>query len=333
MIKTDAVWLELQARKGCLKKTNTLFFSRTNPHSASPRISRPWTNPIPLRTGLRPAGLGRSRVPSKLWQSLISDLGFGKWHLERLKAGDHQKKKNLTWKPIIVGTCDGLVCFNVMDGRFILYNPTTEEFRKIPSSDLSLEGEFFRGFGCDPASDDYKVIVSEGSKICRVKIFSLKCGSWRKIQVQESRLPMSKEGKTRKRLIMSFDMSDEIFHQMLPVSEWNGDIIQGLDIQWDNLYTLNAYWFMAWIMHENGRGGSWKKLFSFLTEGLLSYYLQIPVAYTRKGKILFLVDFYGVILFNPMDNTCKNTPIVSTRLAIYVEALVSPYIGCEPSRI
>ncbi|KAF7848531.1 hypothetical protein BT93_L1865 [Corymbia citriodora subsp. variegata] len=340
----------------------------SGPASSCRRPRLPEDIIIELLLRLPVKSLMRFKCVGKLWRSLISDPGFGKWHLERIiktypivtidcEGLDKDRAvikfrnpriNDLTWKPIIVGSCYGLVCFNVMGGRFILYNPTTEELRKIPSSDLSLEGEIFRGFGCDPASDDYEVIVSEGSKICQVEIFSLKCGSWRKIQVQESRLPyeqgvygrgpytgarLTRGNNKKETVIMSFDLSEEIFHQMLPVPEWNGDIIfQGLNIHWDNLYTSNAYWFMAWIMNEHGRGGSWKKLFSFLTEGLPSYYLQIPIAYTRKGKILFLVDFFVVILFNPEDNTCKNTPIVSTRLAIYVEALVLPYMACQPSR-
>lgn len=41
-------------------------------------------------------------------------------------------------------------------------------------------------------------------------------------------------------------------------------------------------------------------------------------------------------LFNPEDNTCKAYPIGMDWLidfAIYLETLVSTYLGCEPSRI
>ncbi|KAI6704317.1 hypothetical protein NL676_013453, partial [Syzygium grande] len=101
-------------------------------------------------------------------------------------------------------------------------------------------GEFF-GFGYDPASDDYKVVVgevvgegasddcngvvSEGSQLCEVGIFSLKSGYWRRIQVQqESPLDGDHKGVFWKgalhwcgidegRKIISFYLSEEIFHQ------------------------------------------------------------------------------------------------------------------------
>ncbi|XP_056160611.1 putative F-box protein At3g16210 [Syzygium oleosum] len=345
---------------------------------------------IELLSRLPVKSLMRFKCVCKGWRSLISDSGFAKWHLQRLKAGDIISSQRIlktypietldyealdggrsmikfrnpriddrTWDPILVGSCDGLVCLAVIGG-FILYNPTTEQLRKIPISDLFQEGEFFNGFGYDPASDDYKVVVGEGdykvvdgSKICQVEIFSLKSGSWRRIQVQqESRLARDHQGvywkgalhwcgiderrNKRETVIMSFDLSEEKFCQVLPVPEWNGDItFQGLEIHGANLlmYTSNANWFMAWITDEHGRGGPWTKLFSFSTKGIPGAYLRIPIAFTRSGKIIFQVDFFGTILFNPEDGTYKDSPIERAKLAIYVETLVSPYLGCEASRI
>ncbi|KAF8033567.1 hypothetical protein BT93_D2229 [Corymbia citriodora subsp. variegata] len=143
-------------------------------------------------------------------------------------------------------------------------------------------------------------------------------------------------GETRERLRLSFDLSEEIFCQMLPIPEWNGNIIfQGFKIHGANLlmYTSNAYWFMAWITNDHGRGRSWTKLFSFSTEGIPDIYLQIPIVFTGSGEIVFKVDFLDIILFNSEDNTCKDSPIMSTTLATYAESLVSPSVGCEPSRI
>lgn len=342
----------------------------------------------------------RFKCVSKRWWSLISDPGFAKWHLQRLKARDVISSQRIlktypietidyesldynstvikfrkpriddcTWTPLLVGSCDGLVCLDVIGG-FILYNPTTEEFRKIPTPDLYLEEKFFKGFRYDLTSDDYKVVVKgtsgdykvavgEGSKICQVAIFSLKSCSWRRIQVQQESRRLADDQKgvywngalhwcgidegRNKRVIMSFDLSEEIFHQMLSVPEWSGQILyQGLKIHGANLlmYTSNDHWFTAWITNEHGRGVSWTKLFSFSSEGVPGIYLQIPVAFTRSGKIVFQADF-DIIVFNPEDNTYRDSPIerdklgiyAEDKLAIYVETLISPYLGCEPSRI
>ncbi|XP_048132175.1 F-box/kelch-repeat protein At3g06240-like [Rhodamnia argentea] len=188
--------------------------------------------------------------------------------------------------------------------------------------------KFFKGFRYDLASDDYKVVVKGGdifgevSKICQVEIFALNSGSWRRIQVQqESRLlAYDREGVYWKgalnwcrvdegrnnRVIVSFDLSEEIFHQVRLVPEWSGQILfQGLKIHAANLlmYTSNDHWFMAWITNEHGIGVSWTKLFSFSSEDI------------------------------PEDNTYMDSLVERAELAIYVETLVSPYLGCEPSRI
>ncbi|KAL3726640.1 hypothetical protein ACJRO7_031535 [Eucalyptus globulus] len=262
------------------------------------------------------------------------------------------------WELVLVGSCDGLVCLSFHVG-FLLYNPTTKESRNLPDSNnfpedffLGVGDEFFHGFGCDYASDDYKIVQGDG---CQVAIFSLKSGSWRYIQVQhESHLTVYGRGvywsealhwcvvdnSRNKTVIMSFHLSEEKFHQVLSVPEVNGDIVfEGLGIHGANLFIYHGTYkdrLEAWITNEYKRGGSWTTLFSVLNEIPGGIYFQIPVAYTRSRKIVFQIDAYQMVLFNPEDNTYKNYPIESddnVASAIYMETLVSPYFGCEPSRI
>ncbi|KAI3440834.1 F-box domain-containing protein [Psidium guajava] len=335
----------------------------------------------------------RFKCVSKRWQCLISDGGFAKLHLQRLKEGDITPSQRIvkngiletihyelldggiggdegsavvklheprmddpTWEPDLVGSCDGLVCLAVQD-RFLLYNPTTEESRDFPSSDLVTGDDFFHGFGYDSTSDDYKIVQGTGSTKCQVGIFSIKSGSWRRIQVhQESHLAVYDRGvywngalhwcvtderNKKETIIISFDLSEEKFHQMLSVPEVEGGIIfEGLGIHGANLFIYHGTLedrFEAWITNEYGRGGSWTKLFSVSTEGLPGgEFWQIPVAYTRSGKIVFQIDVYQIILYDPEDNTYQDYPIQSNdnlESAIYVETLISPYLGSESPRI
>lgn len=352
--------------------------------------------------------LMRFKCVAKQWQSLISDRGFVKSHLQRLKTGDiissqrifkttpletinyealdggmgsdndravvkyHQPRMGVdvsSCDPELVGSCDGLVCLSV-HGRFVLYNPTTKESRNLPGSDLFRIDELIQGLGYDSRSDDYKIVQRkvpenwlEGSGEWEVVIFSLKSGSWRRTQARLGRhLSLIETGTGRgvywngalhwcvvdeskemaEIVIISFDLLEEKFQHVLSVPKVNEDIrFWELGIHGANLLMFHGTYsgcFQAWTTSEYEKGGSWRKLFSVSTEGMLAYdyWEKIPVAYTRSGKIVFQLSVYDMILFNPEDNTCRNYPIQKSGdidSIIYVETLVSPYLGYEPSRI
>ncbi|KAJ4849007.1 hypothetical protein Tsubulata_026698 [Turnera subulata] len=117
------------------------------------------------------------------------------------------------WEYASVGSCNGLVCLQATNHdctwETFVWNPFTNICRKLP--DLPSSGAvsllirgFDRnlsticgwkyaiayGFGYDSASDDYKVIVATGPHPddprrgdgVEVEIFSLKTGSWKKLE-------------------------------------------------------------------------------------------------------------------------------------------------------
>ncbi|KAK3416956.1 hypothetical protein EUGRSUZ_H02702 [Eucalyptus grandis] len=321
--------------------------------------------------------LGRFKCVCKGWRSLISDRGFAKSHLERLKAGDiissqrifktspfetidyelldggiggeddravvkfHEPRMDdSSWPLELVGSCDGLVCLSVMGySGFVLYNPTTKECRNLP-----VQRKKWDGF------EDQQVVI-----------FSLKSGSWRTTQAKlESHLSLYERGdgvywkgalhwcglgqgkQKTEDVIISFDLSEEKFQQVLRLPEDNGDMrFEGLGVHGANLFVYHGSYkdcFQAWITSEYGKGGSWTKLYNVTTEGIsgYSFWRKIPVAYTKSGKIVFQVDVYRTIMFNPEDNTYKDYPIQrhhDVESTIYMETLISPYLDCEPSRI
>ncbi|KAF7848176.1 hypothetical protein BT93_L2225 [Corymbia citriodora subsp. variegata] len=200
------------------------------------------------------------------------------------------------WEPCLMGSCDWLVCLYI-PGRFNLYNP-------LPGSGDNTENG-------------------------RVVIFLLKSGVWRMTKAQQvNRLAVSEQGvywnealhwcvvderrNKSKIVIMSFDLSKEKFQQVLRVPKVDGDIVfEGLGIHGSNLFiyhgTIINDHFEAWIP-----------------------------TYTRRGKIVFQIDTHQITLLNLEDDTNKEYPIQSDghiESTIYLETLVSSYLGCKPSRI
>ncbi|XP_048139111.1 F-box/kelch-repeat protein At3g06240-like [Rhodamnia argentea] len=267
-------------------------------------------------------------------------------------------------KPCIVGSCDGLVCL-LESGIFLICNPTTREYRELPVSDIPRDYELFCGFGYDPRSDDYKIVegvVDYGNwENWEVARFSFKSGSWRRIQFPYQELihqQVSLSGvywngalhwyvydliSDKKSMIMSFDLSEERFHWELPVPEVDvGMTLVGLGIHGASLFIHSGNYgprMEAWIMDEHGRGGgSWTKWFSIdcTSVNLETGVGNAPLTYTRSGKVVLRVNSDRMILFNPKNNSCKDYPIRRHdpfQHAIYLETLVSPYLGGETSRI
>ncbi|KAI3413005.1 Pre-mRNA-processing factor 19 [Psidium guajava] len=147
---------------------------------------------------------------------------------------------------------------------------------------------------------------------------------------------------------MSFDLSEERFHRELPVPEVNVDMtLLGLGIHGASLFIYSTPHphivagisdehgrgldpcIEAWITDEHGRGGgSWTKWFSvdsILLDNNRSW--KFPLAHTRSGKVVLLIDWDQMILFNPLDNSRKYYPVMrwdgDIEPAIYLETLVS----------
>ncbi|KAK3416912.1 hypothetical protein EUGRSUZ_H02653, partial [Eucalyptus grandis] len=354
--------------------------------------------------------LARFKFVCKRWRSLISDPGFAKSHLQRLKAGDLIPSQRIfigrlygshetidyaaldgseggvvvphrikTIRPLcdchVVGSCDGLVCLYLEGNLYrdypttiLIYNPATRECNELRCPEFAQDSEFreyrenesFHGIGYDPRSDDYKIVegirgfdykivegIHEVEFFWEAAIFSLKSGSWRSINFpieEESGFSVSGNGVYWKGalhwyvydyfrpVIISLDLSEEKFNRVLSVPKVNRvGFFSGLGIHGTSLFMYNSRCdnhIEAWITDEYGRGGSWTKWFS--VDRLPTFRDAAPLAYTRSGQIVFLINVKRAIMFNPEDNTYKDYPIRMDdcfEYAIYSETLVSPYLG------
>ncbi|XP_031407205.1 F-box/kelch-repeat protein At3g06240-like isoform X2 [Punica granatum] len=257
---------------------------------------------------------------------------------------------------MLIGHCDGLMCLACDEG-YILYNPTTRQSRSLANSESGpvTQDFVFHGFGYYPTIDDYKILqgkivsCADGSKEAAMEIFALKSNSWRRIQNSRVIDPYDRGiylngalhwlvfpeiGSNRVRKIVSFDLAEEKFKEELSLPETDKTIeFEGLGIFGDRLFLYCGTWcdrLEAWIMNEYGKTESWTELFNVPTDGIPgAKYWTIPLCCTKNGKIVVDVDGREMVLFNPEDGTIKPYPVEDAdyESAIYVESLVSPYVG------
>ncbi|KAG7969566.1 hypothetical protein I3843_07G037000 [Carya illinoinensis] len=158
--------------------------------------------------------LVRFKCVSKHWRSLISNPQFAKLQFQRTSVRSQRllisfgseirsldceapfqdsSTPSVIAVPFqkqgryvrIIGSCNGLVCVALYSRRyFYIWNPSTGYYRKLPDPGISLsEGIHSHGFGYDPSTDDYKLLVANfrtpPPRESEIKVFSFKRNSWK----------------------------------------------------------------------------------------------------------------------------------------------------------
>ncbi|XP_050238923.1 F-box protein CPR1-like [Mercurialis annua] len=223
----------------------------------------------------------------------------------------------------VFGSCNGVVAIYNKQG-ITLWNPSTNKFKSFP---LWVVDILFDGFGYDPVSDDYKVIMVTklySEDFLRVMIYSVKNNSLRRIQDLHSPEPNScrdnyeysgvlvgsflhwiahprDEGSSFYNFILAFDLSGETFHEVplplpLPKDTRDGDrkvlnMVSELGGCLSMSYCFQGY-VDIWIMKEYGVEDSWTKLLTVQC-GHQDKYINFssglkPLCYSKEGdKVLF----------------------------------------------
>ncbi|XP_050913993.1 putative F-box protein At3g16210 [Lathyrus oleraceus] len=150
------------------------------------------------------------------------------------------------------GIINGVLCLiscSHQSIKFVLWNPTTEEFKVIPNSPFDFFGDRFeineRGFGYDCVGDDYKVIreitldlesdyVTKIASLGKIshnpfwEIYSLRSNSWKKLKFDIHHEKINKgvcldgvchwlcernykDDKGNEIYLLSFYLNDEVF--------------------------------------------------------------------------------------------------------------------------
>ncbi|XP_058774862.1 putative F-box protein At3g16210 [Vicia villosa] len=221
----------------------------------------------------------------------------------------------------ILGSTDvnGIFCLRIRNyggDEVILWNPTTNEFKKLPSSrqpnyiplgwgngynDHGFYDHFLVGY--DHAKNDFKVVQitfhQSSIRVSSWEIYSLNSNSWKKMEGHISPFYMHyntvymdgishwwNRVKTNSSL-MSFDFSTESF-MMTPMPSYVHDLFACI-IQLNGSIALTLHHketstFHILILGEVGVQESWTKLFVVGPSPLLKHVIGAG----KKGKILFI---------------------------------------------
>ncbi|RZC58934.1 hypothetical protein C5167_006230 [Papaver somniferum] len=194
----------------------------------------------------------------------------------------------------ILGSCDGLLCISAcVSGRYdaevtCIWNPSTGEYKKLPSSfkHFPNEGRSLYGFGYDTKIDDYKLVKVrdfDGKRgRSKFNVYMLGSNSWKRFQPIpywfRPKFPgvlvngkLHWLGVTRadnSSVIVSLDIGNEKFDEMsLPEEPLEArEALKYVGALEGCLCMIsNSYDFMRlvdiWVMQEYGVMKSWSKRF------------------------------------------------------------------------
>ncbi|CAJ2673934.1 unnamed protein product [Trifolium pratense] len=330
-------------RFGCVSKTWSLLFQ--NPNFLSKfrnnfiSIPHSYYNDTSLLLNQVMYNHNNSQVYSSM-HSL-----FGEKYENRLKLEfpNPFQQEDPFFNILCCGSITGILCLSQHD-KVILWNPTTDEFKVIPpsSAESSVPPHwdaftFVYGFGYDHVSDDYKIIrdvsfyeITDQNRLPSDvqwedvwstsqtyyeplwEIYSLRCNSWRKIDVDiprdwevsaENGLFMDgichwfsscKNNGEDEHFLVSFDLTNEVSFATLIPLDLDIDVNEKCNLVERQLIMLNgSIASISWYLHtsifhisvlgELGVKESWTKLFVF---GPLPY-IEYPIGAGKNGHIFF----------------------------------------------
>jgi F-box interacting protein len=266
---------------------------------------------------------------------------------------------------LVVGLCNGILCFagtlrknpKLYGGDYdhvVLWNPATRESKMLPQMDMPTSTSTCTsnfGFGIDPKTNDYKVVrIMSFDSHCEVVVYSLSTNSWRVIDSSPSPsysidLPFhpsylngvhywwacEKEDEVEEipdnRFLISFDMSNEVFQEVLrppAVGYVYGDIA----VINDSVTLILTYmcdvkkWFEIWVLNESGVERTWTKIFTI--EDIFHRWDLIQLR--EDGLVVLRThEACSLVLYDPETQELRDLRISEPdcQLVTYTETLVS----------
>ncbi|XP_045815047.1 F-box/kelch-repeat protein At3g06240-like [Trifolium pratense] len=334
-------------RFGCVSKTWSLLFQ--NPNFLSKfrnnliSIPHSYYNDTSL---LLNQVMYHDHNNSQVYSSMHSLFGEKYENRLKLEFPNPFQEEDPFFNILCCGSITGILCL-FQHHKVVLWNPTTHEFKVIPPSSAESipppwdPSPLLYGFGYDHVSDDYKIIrhvcyflntqgedwddLLSSSQTCYEhlwEIYSLRCNSWRKIDVDiprdwevstENGLFMdgichwysscTKNDDECEHILVSFDLTNEVsFATLIPLDI---DANEKCNFVQRNLMMLNgSIASISWYIHtstfhisvlaELGVKESWTKLF---VVGPLPY-IQYPVGAGKNGHIFFTKKDGGLVHFD-----------------------------------
>ncbi|PON44947.1 F-box domain containing protein [Trema orientale] len=265
--------------------------------------------------------------------------------------------------------CDGIICQADYHGNVILCNPAIKEWRTLPKPRLddgclATKGV---GFGYDPRANDYKVVRFGCERIPRVgqvdysktkaEVYSMGTDSWREIGIHlkfDRFLVRAQKFFSRgvfywsmwapTYMVISFHMSDELFHSMtLPndlVVTQGEQIIPTVTV-WNESVALFLYHakigvaksFEVWVMDDYyvGIKGTCSWIRKLVVGPLVD--IATPLAFLKNDEFLMEATDGSLILYDLRRQVLRKRIQAVSRLRCwdfsYVKSLVSVQGGSQ----
>ncbi|KAL6291214.1 hypothetical protein ACE6H2_008724 [Prunus campanulata] len=342
-------------------------------------VCKPWcsliTSPSFVRTHLK---LNRSQFQSDLGTStriilsrycdtLLSMVSENNNVVETVEL-DFALVRNLPY--YVKGHSDGLLCLVINDGfggMAVIYNPSIQEYRKLPSPCNFRSTREVLGLGFDSSIDDYKV-VRVPSNYCRLKcpgyqpqveVLELKTNCWRKIpdedtppffiehifqatEVNGGLYWLAEDHDASRCVILRFDLAEEKFKVVLPPPDescksiaWIGALKDWLCV----VHTRRLSDVHVWATKDDK---NWTKIITTSRfpkipgrDPFLDSFRYMPLCYTEKEAVLMSVRGERFVTFDTRDNTFEHVDIRGAQHwlqeTVYCESLVSPGGGGNPT--
>jgi F-box interacting protein len=265
-------------------------------------------------------------------------------------------------KVSMFGPCNGILCFcgtlwKNMHGpsdydRLVLWNPATRESKLLPPFPRLPELYCFShfGFGFDPKTNDYKVvrIMNLRFRHCRVQVYHLSTNSWRVLDsspnpsyfIHSPRFPsylngvyywwvrVRDEDRKVRRFLLSFDMSNEVFQEVLPPpSEGRNCTDQDIAVINETVTLIlpcNSElkeWIEIWALNECGVERNWTKILTIRHIPVFWDLIQLR----EDGLVVLTDEDECLVLYDTRTQEARNLQIYEARFAqlfSYRESLV-----------
>ncbi|KAL5068415.1 hypothetical protein RYX36_019302 [Vicia faba] len=258
----------------------------------------------------------------------------------------------------IFGSCDGILFLEANNGSLVLWNPSIQKFKTLPSLGLGLCQYRAYGFGFDTLIDNYKVVSvlcemdNEGflKATAKIKVHTLGTDSWRMIP-GDFPAPLTRWLKLASGTlnwfasdfayddytIISFYLVNESYRNILPPKH-GGELLfeVSLDVLRDCLciFSHSCTFSRVWIMKEYGNEESWTQLFripcspeSFYTISATPIWISKDDQVLMKKEMLPAGDM-NLAICDFKNGACK---ILMKEYInhwgpsdVYIESLVSP---------
>jgi len=335
------------------------------------------------------------RCVCKWWNSLISDPKFAKKHfrfsttclIHILTYSSLSRKYTIKSYPLdslftkdvacniiaqhdipsnhavyIVGSCNGIICvaeYHIHErfAIFRLWNPSIRKFIELPPLELQRNGYILQmhGFGHDPISDNYKVVVAfrdyhstDNNKNDVKVVHNVGTNLWKDIKETFQYDQFIVEHKSGKYVngtinwlasknyvksqcfIASFDLGNESYKKvLLPDSDYRAIDSPTLHLSvFRNCLCLISS-NDVWIMKEYGNKASWTKLFTI--PFMPSYYLFANVMHIFEDGLVTWKSTQepdltrNLVFYNSINGSVKFSYFqFRLILEVCVESLISP---------